>query len=78
MARTIALIAHDNKKDDLVDFAIRHQPLLSRYRLIATATTGKLIQEATNLNIELMASGALGGDAQIAAKVVEGEVIAVI
>ncbi|MEO0836016.1 MAG: methylglyoxal synthase [Cyanobacteria bacterium J06642_3] len=78
MARTIALIAHDNKKDDLVDFAIRHQPLLSRYRLIATATTGKLIQEDTDLSIDLMASGALGGDAQIAAKVVEGEVIAVI
>ncbi|MEO1004477.1 MAG: methylglyoxal synthase [Cyanobacteria bacterium J06638_38] len=78
MARTIALIAHDNKKDDLVDFAIRHQPLLSRYRLIATDNTGKLIQDATNLRIELMASGALGGDTQIAAKVVEGEVIAVI
>ncbi|MEM7760797.1 MAG: methylglyoxal synthase [Cyanobacteria bacterium P01_A01_bin.40] len=78
MARTIALIAHDNKKDDLVDFAIRHQPLLSRYRLVATENTGKLIQDATNLRIELMASGALGGDTQIAAKVVEGEVIAVI
>ncbi|MEL6438602.1 MAG: methylglyoxal synthase [Cyanobacteria bacterium J06621_8] len=78
MARTIALIAHDNKKDDLVDFAIRHQPLLSRYRLIATETTGKLIQDATDLNLELMAAGSLGGDAQIASRVVEGEVIAVI
>ncbi|MDJ0590186.1 MAG: methylglyoxal synthase [Pleurocapsa sp. MO_226.B13] len=78
MARTIALIAHDNKKDDIVDFALRHQPLLSRYHLIATGTTGKLIQEATNLKIERMASGPLGGDAQIAARVVEGEVIAVI
>ncbi len=78
MARTIALIAHDNKKDDIVDFALRHQPLLSRYHLIATGTTGKLIQEATNLKIESMASGPLGGDAQIAARVVEGEVIAVI
>ncbi len=78
MARTIALIAHDNKKDDIVDFALRHQPLLSRYHLIATGTTGKLIQEATNLKIESMASGPLVGDAQIAARVVEGEVIAVI
>ena len=78
MARTIALIAHDDKKDEIVDFAIRHQPLLSRYHLIATGTTGKLVREATNLNIERMASGPLGGDAQIAAKVVEGEIIAVI
>ena len=78
MARTIALIAHDDKKDDMVDFAIRHQPLLSRYKLVATGTTGKLIQEATELKIELMASGSLGGDAQIAAKIVEGEILAVI
>ena len=78
MARTIALIAHDNKKDDIVDFAVRHQPLLSRYHLIATGTTGKRISEATSLEIEQLASGPLGGDAQIAAKVVAGEVIAVI
>ncbi|MCC0177158.1 methylglyoxal synthase [Waterburya agarophytonicola K14] len=78
MARTIALIAHDNKKDDMVDFARRHKPLLSRYNLIATGTTGKLIQEATDLKIDPMASGPLGGDAQIAAKVVAGEIVAVI
>ena len=78
MARTIALIAHDDKKDDMVDFATRHQPLLSRYHLVATGTTGKLIQEATELEIERMASGPLGGDAEIAAKVVAKEVLAVI
>ena len=78
MARTIALIAHDHKKDDIVDFAVRHQPLLSRYHLIATGTTGKRIEEATSLEIERLTSGPLGGDTQIAAKVVAGEVIAVI
>ena len=78
MARTIAFIAHDQKKDDLVDFAIRHQPMLSRYHLIATGTTGKRIEEATSLQVERVASGRLGGDAQIAAKVVAGEMIAVI
>ena len=78
MARTIALIAHDAKKDDMVDFAIQHQPLLSRYHLVATGTTAKRIQEATKLKVEAMASGPLGGDAQIAAKIVEGEIIAVI
>ena len=78
MARTIALIAHDNKKDDMVDFAVRHQPLLSRYHLIATETTGKLIVESTSLKVERLAAGQLGGDAQIAARVVAGETIAVI
>ena len=78
MPRTIALIAHDNKKDDMVDFAIRHQPVLSRYQLVATETTGKRVQEATKLKVDCMAAGSLGGEAQIAAKVVEGEIIAVI
>ena len=78
MARTIALIAHDRKKDEIVDFTVRHQPLLSRYHLIATGTTGKRISEATSLKIEQLASGPLGGDAQIAARVVAREVIAVI
>ena len=78
MARTIALIAHDDQKDDMVKFAIRHQPLLARYHLIATETTGKRIEDATNLTIERMASGSVGGDAQIAARVVAGEIIAVI
>ncbi len=78
MARTIALIAHDRAKDRMVEFALRHQPLLSRYRLIATGTTGTRIQVATDLEIEAMESGALGGDAQIAAEVVAGNVVAVI
>ncbi|MEL6910400.1 MAG: methylglyoxal synthase [Cyanobacteria bacterium J06598_4] len=78
MARTIALIAHDAKKDEMVSFAMRHEPLLSRYRLVATAGTGKRIKDATKLKIETVASGSLGGDAQIAAQVVAGEIIAVI
>lgn len=78
MARTIALIAHDRQKDNLVDFTLRHQPLLARYHLIATETTGKRIVEATSLEIELLASGSLGGDLEIAARVVAKEVIAVI
>ncbi len=78
MARTIALIAHDRQKDELVNFTNRHAPLLSRYRLIATETTGQRIQAATNLNIELLSAGSKGGDIQIAAKVVAGEIVAVI
>ncbi|MDJ0744266.1 MAG: methylglyoxal synthase [Xenococcaceae cyanobacterium MO_167.B27] len=78
MARTIALIAHDRQKDQIVEFSLRHQPVLSRYRLIATGTTGQKIQAATDLIVERMESGPLGGDAQIAAEVVAGNVVAVI
>ncbi|NEO25965.1 MAG: methylglyoxal synthase [Kamptonema sp. SIO4C4] len=75
---TIALIAHDSKKDDLVQFAQTHQPVLSRYHLIATGTTGQRIQEGTGLTVQRMASGPVGGDAQIAAQIVENKVVAVI
>lgn len=78
MARTIALIAHDRAKDQMVEFTIRHKPVLSRYRLIATGNTGQRIEAATDLEIERMESGALGGDAQIAAEVVAGKVVTVI
>ncbi len=78
MSATIALIAHDRKKDELVDFARRFQAVLSRYRLIATGTTGQRIQDGTNLSVERMLSGLMGGYAQIAAKVAEGEVCAVV
>lgn len=78
MARKIALIAHDRKKDDIVAFASRHAPVLARYHLIATGTTGERIQTATNLSIERMESGPIGGDTQIAAQIVAGEVVGVI
>lgn len=78
MPATIALIAHDRKKNDLIAFAKQHRVVLARYRLIATGTTGERIQEATGLEIHCYASGPLGGDAQIAAEVVEGRVGAVL
>ena len=78
MSTTIALIAHDSKKDDIVNFAKEHAPLLGRYRLIATGTTGQRIEAATGLSVERMLSGPLGGDAQIAAEVAIGNVLAVI
>ncbi|MGB3401954.1 MAG: methylglyoxal synthase [Microcoleaceae cyanobacterium] len=78
MSATLALIAHDGKKDDIVGFAQRHQAVLSRYRLIATGSTGERIQAATNLTIERMLSGPMGGDAQIAAQVAEGNISGVI
>lgn len=76
-AKTVALIAHDNKKDDMIVFVQRYRDVLERYALVATGTTGKLIQERTGLPVTRMLSGPLGGDAQIAALVAVGEVAAV-
>ncbi len=78
MLSTIALIAHDSQKDQIADFAVTHAPVLSRYRLIATGTTGQRIQDATGLAIDKMLSGPRGGDTQIAAEICQGHVIAVI
>jgi diacylglycerol kinase (ATP) len=78
MTPTIALIAHDSKKDNIVAFASQHHALLAQYRLIATGTTGERIHSATGLTVDRKLSGPLGGDAQIAAEVVTGTVIAVI
>jgi len=75
---TIALIAHDGKKDDMVRFLGMHRQLISLFQLIATGTTGERIEQATGLPVERMLSGPYGGDAQIAARVAEGKVIGVI
>ena len=75
---TLALIAHDQKKDDLVAFCSHHRDQLALVQLIATGTTGSRIAEATGLKIERLLSGPMGGDAQIAARVATGDVQAVI
>ena len=75
---TIALIAHDGKKDDMIRFAREHLDLLQRFHLIATGTTGERVQIATSMPVERMLSGPYGGDAQIAARVAEGKVAGVI
>jgi methylglyoxal synthase len=77
-ASTIALIAHDMNKPAIVSFARQHRDILSEHRLIATGTTGQLIREATGLPVERKLSGPMGGDAQIAAEVIEGNVVAVL
>lgn len=77
MPPTLALIAHDGKKAEMVSFAKDHVALLSNYVLVATGTTGQLIQDKTGLKVQRMLSGPLGGDAQIAALAVQGEISAV-
>src|SRR5262245_36340739 len=78
MPSTIALIAHDGKKDDMVRFVRTHRELLTCFMLLATGTTGERIIHATGLPVERMLSGPMGGDAQIAAQVADGKVSGVI
>jgi methylglyoxal synthase len=75
--KTLALIAHDGKKADMVAFALSHQDRLLQYHLVATATTGKLLEDKCGLKVDKMLSGPMGGDAQIASMVAEGKVEAV-
>jgi methylglyoxal synthase len=75
---TLALIAHDGKKDAMVAFCKRHVDTLKRLTLIATGTTGGRVAEATGLPVEKLLSGPIGGDAQIAARAAVGQVQAVL
>ena len=75
--RTLALISHDGKKADMVAFVKDHHKRLSGFELVATNTTGKLIEEKSNLPVKRLLSGPYGGDAQIAAMVAEGRISAV-
>ena len=65
----IALIAHDKKKKALVNFSIAYTSVLKKHSLFATGTTGKVIHEATGLEIHRFLSGPLGGDQQMGAKI---------
>ena len=76
--KTIALIAHDRKKEVMLAFVRQHQDLLAKHTLLATATTGRLIKENTGLSITTYLSGPLGGDLQIAARIASQEVDMVI
>ena len=76
---TIVLVAHDNRKADMVDWAVFNADMLSKHKLICTGTTGKLIQKAledkgVDVDITCMNSGPMGGDAEIAALVVRKQI----
>lgn len=74
----IALIAHDKKKDDMVQFTSAYKSILQNHILYATGTTGKKIVKATGLNICCFQSGPLGGDQQIGAKIASNDLDMVI
>lgn len=65
----VALIAHDSKKELMVQFCIAYCGILSRYNICATGTTGKLVSEATGLHIQRFMSGPQGGDQQLASSI---------
>jgi methylglyoxal synthase len=75
---TLALIAHDGKKDDMLGFARRHLETLRTVQLVATATTGSLLRAELGLPVTCSVSGPQGGDLQIGAKIAAGEVDAVV
>ncbi len=71
--KTIALIAHDRKKADIVAFATQNKKKLEKFNLIGTGTTAKLVKEKTGLKVKAYHSGPYGGDVEIAALVVQGK-----
>jgi methylglyoxal synthase len=75
--KTLALISHDHKKVDLLAWANDNRETLRRFRLVATATTGRFLREKVGLEVETVLSGPQGGDVQIAARVGTREVDAV-
>ena len=72
--KKIALIAHDNKKIDLISWAKKNSNILSKHFLCGTGTTSRLISEETSLPVKAYRSGLLGGDQQIGAAIVDGKV----
>jgi methylglyoxal synthase len=76
--KRIALIAHDKKKDDMIELASEYADVLRQCVLVATGTTGKRLSEEVGLTVERKLSGPFGGDMQIGAELVEGKIDCVI
>jgi len=72
--KKIALVAHDNMKDDLVAWAKYNKALLSHHKLYATGTTGRILEEELGFKVKKLQSGPLGGDQQVGAKIADGDI----
>ena len=72
--KKIALVAHDNKKQDLIEWARYNRDVLARHDLFGTGTTGKLLEKELKADITKLESGPLGGDQQIGARIAEGDI----
>ena len=73
-SHTIALVAHDHKKDVLIEWAKDNRERLSQHSLVATGTTGRMLNELVGLNVRCLKSGPLGGDQQISTMICEQQV----
>lgn len=71
--KRIALIAHDHKKQDLLEWAKFNRDLLAEHELFGTGTTGRMVAKECDLKVHCFKSGPLGGDQQVGAKIAEGE-----
>ncbi len=76
--KTVALVAHDSCKQDLVEWAEFNRHALKHHRLVATGTTGSILEFEVGLQVERLQSGPLGGDLQIGARITEGLIDAVV
>lgn len=74
ITKRIALVAHDHKKQDLIDWCKKHKDTLKPHIFCGTGTTGQLVADATGFTVERFLSGPLGGDQQIGAKIAESEI----
>lgn len=72
--KKIALVAHDNKKQDLVEWAKFNRVLLAHHKVYATGTTGTILEQELGIKVNKLQSGPLGGDQQIGAKIADGEI----
>lgn len=72
--KNIAMVAHDNKKRDLIEWAVYNKTALAKHELLATGTTGKLLEEQLDRPVKKFLSGPLGGDQQVGAQIAEGKI----
>ena len=73
-SKNIALVAHDNKKADLISWAETNKDVLSKHNLVATGTTGKMLEEKLKVPVKKLFSGPLGGDQQVGSMIAEGDI----
>lgn len=73
-SKRIALVAHDNKKSELIEWAVYNKNVLAKHRLYGTGTTGKLLEQSLNQSVSRFLSGPLGGDQQIGSRIAEGKI----